>query len=117
MKEWYPPKVRKAVDALLNRPAECTPILRRAVEAHAARLSGGTRDLLEVPVDLLAYVDKVTQCAYKITDQDIQRLKKIGYSEDAIFEITLCASVGAGLARLERGLMTLKGGQRAPADS
>jgi hypothetical protein len=117
MKEWYPPKVRKAVEALLNRPAVCTPFLRRAVEAHAARLSGGTRDLLEVPADLLAYVEKVTQSAYKITDQDIERLRKNGYSEDAIFEITLCASMGAGLARLERGLTALKGGQHAPANS
>ena len=55
--------------------------------------------------------NKVTLNAYKITDQDVQRLKEAGYSEDAIFEITLCASVGAGLTRLERGLMVLRGGQ------
>lgn len=117
MKDRYPPKVRRAVDALLNHPAVCTPISRQAVEAHAARLSGGMRDAHEIPADLVAFIDKVTRYAYKITDQDIQRLKEAGYSEDAIFEITLCASVGASLARLERGLMALKGGQHAPTNS
>jgi hypothetical protein len=28
--------------------------------------------------------------------------------EDAIFEITLCAGVGASLARLEQGMIALK---------
>lgn len=114
MKDLYPPKVRKAVDTLLLTPAVCTSKLRQAVEAHAARLSGGTRSALEIPTDLVDYVDKVTQYAYKITDEDIQQLKAAGYSEDAIFEITLCASVGASLARLERGLIGLKEDQRAP---
>ncbi len=76
MKEWYPPKVRKAVDARLNHPAVCTPVLRQAVEAHAARLSGGTRDAHEVPADLVAYVDKVTRYAYKITPPNLARMNQ-----------------------------------------
>jgi hypothetical protein len=114
MKDIYPPKVRKAVDALLNNPAVCTSDIRQAVESHAARISGGEREALEIPADLVAYVDKVTLYAYKTTDQDIQQLIEAGYSEDAIFEITLCASLGASLARLERGLLALKGDQNAP---
>jgi hypothetical protein len=87
------------------------------VEAYAARLSGGTRVKHEIPIDLVAYVDKVALYAYKTTDQDIEQLKEAGYSEDEIFEITLCASVGASLARLERGLMALKGDLNAPQSS
>jgi hypothetical protein len=109
MKSLYPPKLQKAVDALLNNPAVSTPTLRRAVEAHAARLSGGVREAEEIPADLTAYVDKVTLHAYRVTDQDVENLKEAGYSEDAIFEITLCASLGASLARFERGLQALKG--------
>lgn len=114
MKGIHPPKVRKAVDALLHNPAVCSSELRYAVESHAARMSGGEREVLEIPADLVAYVDKVTLCAYKISDWDIQQLKEAGYSEDAIFEITLCASLGASLARLERGLLALKGDHNAP---
>jgi alkylhydroperoxidase family enzyme len=47
--------------------------------------------------------------AYKTTDADIEKLLQAGYSEDAIFEITLSAALGAGRARLERGLAALKG--------
>ena len=110
MKDSYPIKVQKAVDALLTNSGRCTPALRQAIEAYAARLSGGDREAPNIPDELVAYVNKVTLHAYKVTDQDVQRLKDAGYSEDAIFEITLCASVGASLARLERGLLAAKGG-------
>jgi hypothetical protein len=109
MRSLYPAKVQKAVDALLTKPAISTPSLRRAIEAYAARLSGGARDAQEIPAELADYVSKVTLHAYKVTDQDVQRLQAAGYSEDSIFEITLCASVGASLARLECGLQALKG--------
>ena len=44
-----------------------------------------------------------------MTDADMDALRKAGYSEDAIFDITASAAVGAGLGRLERGLAALKG--------
>jgi alkylhydroperoxidase family enzyme len=125
MKNLYPPKVQNAVEALLHSPAVCTPRLRQAIEAYAARLSGGKRVSQvaaqtagqEIPANLVAYVEKVARHAYKVTDQDIEQLKEAGYSEDAIFEITLCASMGASLARLERGLLALKGNSHAPPGS
>jgi hypothetical protein len=36
-------------------------------------------------------------------------LRRAGYSEDAIFEITVSAALGAGMIRLERGLAAMKG--------
>lgn len=110
MKNFYPPKVQKATDALLNSPAVTTPTLRQAVAAHSARLSLGAGEAKDIPSDLMTYVDKVTMHAYKVTDEEVQRLKEAGYSEDAIFEITLSASLGASLARFERGLQALKEG-------
>ena len=108
MKEVYPPKVRKAVEALLTKPGVCAPALRASVEAYAAGLSGAVRQKRELPENLVDYVRKVALCAHATTDEDIARLKEAGYSEDAIFEITLSAAIGAGLARMERGLMLLK---------
>ncbi len=110
MKELYPPKVRRAVDALLTKPGVCAPALRQSVEAYAAALWGGVREDADLPEDLVDYVRKVALHAYKTTDEDIIRLEKAGYSEDAIFEITFCAGMGAGLARMERGLALLKKG-------
>ncbi len=111
MKGLYPFKVQKAVDTLLTSPGACTPKLRQAVEAYAASLCGGREEVPEITADLTDYVRKVALYAYKTTDEDIQRLKEAGYSEDAVFEITLSASMGAGLTRLERGLTVLKGGR------
>jgi hypothetical protein len=107
----YPLKIQQAVNALLTKPAAFSTALRQMIEAHAAGLGGGVRPAGELPAELADYVNKVALYAYKVTDQDIQDLKDSGYSEDMIFEITLCASVGAGLGRLECGLNALKGSQ------
>jgi alkylhydroperoxidase family enzyme len=107
----YPSKIQTAVNALLTKSATSTPALRQAVEAYAAGLGGSVRPEQELPAELISYVQKVALYAYKVTDQDVQKLRERGYSEDMIFEITLCASLGASLARLECGLQALKGDQ------
>jgi len=113
----YPLNLQAAITSLLTRPAVCTPELRQAIEGYAAKLGGADREAQDIPADLVSYVKKVVLYAYKVTDEDVSRLTAAGYSEDAIFEITLCASVGASAARLERGMLALKGGQDASAGS
>jgi len=44
-----------------------------------------------------------------VTDADVAGLAPAGYSEDAVFELTVAAAVGAALNRLERGLAALRG--------
>ena len=61
-----------------------------------------------VPDDLAAYVEKVVKHAYKVTDSDVVRLKAVGYSEDAIFEITVAAALGAGVRRYEAGVRAMR---------
>ena len=109
MKPTYSPKISKAFESLVNNPADTTPELRKAIEAYAATLSGGTRKASPISDDLRPYINKVVRHAYKITDKDVQQLKEAGYSEDAIYELTLCAAMGASLARLECGLEALRG--------
>ena len=107
----YTPDTQRLIDAVLTTPGDTDPDLRRTVETRAAEL-GGRRShetASKVPPELSKYVDKVALHAYKVTDADIEALRKAGYSEDAIFEITVSAALGAGLARLERGLAALKG--------
>jgi len=110
MHERYTQHTRLLVDGILESPGETSAELRRAVEARAAQLSGRTSAPAEqVPPDLQRYIDKVALHAYKITDQDIKTLQAAGYSEDALFELTLSAALGAGMARLASGLRALKG--------
>ena len=101
------------IEAVLTTEGETDPSLRRAVEALAAQL-GGRFSLQSdtIPPELINYVKKVAQHAYKTTDEDIEALRQAGYSEDAIFEITLSAALGAGMARLERGLASLSENQQ-----
>lgn len=85
--------------------------LRQAVAARAAALGGGPPaegTAGEIPEALRAYVDSVALHAWRITDEDIAALGR-EWSEDEIFEVSVATAVGAGLARLERGLSILRG--------
>ena len=117
MNDRHAANMQRMVEAILTTPGDTQPALRRIIEAHAAmhggRITKETTDESEhseqLPPNIVKYVDKVAQHAYKTTDADIENLLQASYSEDAIFEITLSAALGAGIARLERGLAALKG--------
>ncbi len=113
MNDRHAESMQRMVDAILNTPGDTETALRRAIEARAAAYGGrpDQEQAGEVPANLTTYVDKVALHAYKMTDADIEKLLQAGYSEDAIFEITLSAALGAGMARLERGLAALKGAE------
>lgn len=108
--------------ALLRGEGVTSEALRAAVEARAAALGGrrgserlggeegGPVDSAdELPEALRAFVDAAARHAYRITDEDVAALRRAGYGEDAIFELTASAAVGAGCGRLERGLAALRG--------
>ena len=100
-------------DELFQRLRESDLESPGSVEGRMARASGRRGkekkqpDL--VPEVLRAYVDKLARHAYKITEEDLASLQRAGYSEDAIFELSIAAAVGVGAVRLERGLAALRG--------
>lgn len=89
---------QRLLDAVLSTPGDTPAALRRAALERGA-----------LPGPLAAYVDKVARHAYKVTDADVAGLRQAGHSEDAIFEITAAAAVGAALERLNRGMAALHG--------
>jgi alkylhydroperoxidase family enzyme len=97
--------------AILETPGDTEPTLRKAVESFAAALGGReSGSAVELPDELVPCLDKVAKHAYKVTDEDVTRLRRAGYSEDAIFELTLAAALGATRARLELGLQAMGAG-------
>jgi alkylhydroperoxidase family enzyme len=100
---------QRLVEAVLTSGGDTDASVRQAVEALSAQIGGRATNQTEtIPQELVSYVKKIALHAYKTTDEDIDALRKAGYSEDAIFEITLSAALGAGMARLERGLTALR---------
>jgi alkylhydroperoxidase family enzyme len=53
------------------------------------------------------YLDLVSRHAYRVTDEDVEGLRGAGLDDDAIFELTVAAAVGAGAKRLNVGLSLL----------
>ena len=51
---------------------------------------------------MAAYLEKVRDRAYAVTDRDIEALKAAGFSEDEIFEQTVAVAITEGLRRLDR---------------
>jgi alkylhydroperoxidase family enzyme len=48
-----------------------------------------------------AYLTKVRERAYTITDEDVEALRRQGFDEDSIFEATVSTAVAEGLRRLD----------------
>ncbi len=98
--------------AVFNSKGVTEQRLRTAVKSAVfPAVSQPHGDDTTIPPALRPYLDKVGRHAYKVTDRDIEALKAQGYSEEAIFELTVSAAVGAGLGRLKRGLNALNGGE------
>jgi alkylhydroperoxidase family enzyme len=76
-------------------------------DAAIARLEEAAQPERPAPPEFALYLDKVRRHAYRITDEDIEALTRAGYSDDAIFELTVAAAVAAGLERLRAGLRVL----------
>jgi hypothetical protein len=99
--------------AALTRAGDTPQELRTKIVSWATQLDIAPDAPSDLPDAVKSYVKKVVLYAYKTTDTDVQRLKDAGYSEDAIFEITVAAALGAGLKRLDVGLAVLKGSPHA----
>jgi alkylhydroperoxidase family enzyme len=99
MNDPYTERIKHLSQAVLSGPGQLDATLRQAAA------SSGT-----VPAELESYVQKVTRSAYRVTDEDVAALLQAGYSEDQIFELTVCIALGAGLARLKAGQAALAAG-------
>src|SRR5205814_180877 len=92
----YVGKLKRLEKAVLFGPGVLDPAVRKL-----ASVAG------ELPGVPGSYVKKVWQRAHEITSEDVAALRQIGYSEDQIFELTVSAALGAGLARLQSALSAL----------
>jgi alkylhydroperoxidase family enzyme len=70
-------------------------------DAPIEQLRAVTHEVPRAPEVMDAYLEKVRRHAYKVTDADVEGLKAAGLSEDQIFEQTVAAAIGEGLARLD----------------
>jgi alkylhydroperoxidase family enzyme len=86
----------RAFRTVFDGPGQSDPTLRNAV---------GEGD--GVPADLQSLVDKIHRHAYKVTDDDLARLRA-RYSDDQMFEIVVSAALGASRKRLLAGLAALE---------
>jgi hypothetical protein len=54
------------------------------------------------------YVEKIRSQSYRIGDEDVMRMLESGLSQDAVFELTVAAALGAAAERLEAGMRAMQ---------
>ena len=86
----------RVFDSVLRGRGESDPQIRAAAADGAG-----------VPAELQSLIDKIHGHAYKVTDADITRLQ-MKYTDDQLFEIVVCAALGASRQRLSAGLRALE---------
>jgi alkylhydroperoxidase family enzyme len=75
---------RELVSRVLDSEASAPPGRRRAAFDNAG-LDGAVQTLVE----------KVAARSYAVTDDDVAAARAAGLSEDQVFEVVVCAAVGA----------------------
>ena len=81
------------IDDLMRELLEGPGVTTRS--ERAAALDGPGPELMQ------AYLTKVREQSYRVSDEDFDALRAAGVSENAIFELTVAAAVGAASRRLE----------------
>lgn len=105
--------VRAVFDAVLSGGAESTPEIRSQVaglaEAVAVAPQGDVQRLAAGVAPALppAVVELTGNVVRRPIQADLRAHVQAGASEDEVFEWVVSAAVGAGRARLERGLAAL----------
>ena len=79
----------------------CGEVVRDPLAEITAAVAG----VGEPPQAMAAYLAKVHERAYAITDADVAALA--GLADDVVFEQTVAAAVAEGVRRLEAGLAVL----------
>lgn len=91
-----------------GRHAEGIEALRKAVFEPAAVTSREVRRAAalggELADPLGAYLRKVRDSSYRVSDHDVDELRSAGHREEEIFELTVAAALGAALDRYDRAI-------------
>lgn len=104
METRFSKKLRALEERLLNGPGVVEKARRRATAEGR-------------PVgDRLAddYLDTIRTGAYTITEQTIADLRASGWTEDQIFELSICAAYGSAKRRLDAGLRAVEAARTTP---
>jgi hypothetical protein len=89
---------RELVTRVLDSEAQAPPELRRAAFDNAG---------LDEPISTL--IEKVANHAHQVIDDDVAAVRAAGLSEDAIFEIVVCAAIGAADRQYSSAVAALAG--------
>ena len=112
MSHRYVAEVSRLLSSVLDSPAAAPSATRSAVLQAAKRAVAEPGTPLRdgsLPPSLLQYVETVARHAYRVTDEDVQKLKNAGHTEEEIFDVTVNAAIGSALYRLECGMAALHG--------
>ncbi len=81
---------------ILTGPGKASPELRAKAFADA-----------ELPEPLATLVDRVAHRSFQVTDADFTAALATGFTEDELFELVICAAVGASSRIYQAGLAAL----------
>jgi len=76
------------------------------------RLRDAVRPAPREEPKLALYLEKVSDRAWEITDDDVRGVLAAGHSEDDVFEATITAALDAAIVRYEAALRALDEAER-----
>ena len=86
----FPLAVEELTQTVTGKAGVLKQVVRQAIVAQTTEAAPAPQNEdSSIPANLQAYLNKVAYYSYKVTDNDIKRLKQAGYTEDELFEACL----------------------------
>lgn len=87
-----------------------TTVVERVLHGNGETTGDDRRaafDNKNVPEAARALIDKVTENAWKVTDEDVAAARAAGLSDDQVFELAVAAALGQSTRQLDAALAAL----------
>lgn len=95
----------------VDHKAEAIAALRASILDTQGATDRATREAVfageTTDAPYAGYVAKVSESSYKVTPSDFTTMADAGLADDAVFELTLAAAVGAASRRLDAALRAM----------
>ncbi len=97
-----PTEVATVRESMLSADGVTESALRRNVDARVREHWGlAAATPAEVPEELERYLEKLALYAYRISDEEFAAVRAAGYSDEAIYEITVTGALAAATVGVE----------------
>lgn len=99
---------RRVCDAAISVSGATDSSLRRAVSRQARSAVSRQDAKASLPSSLHGWINRMAVASHSIIDDDVEYLRRAGWSEEEIYELSVVTALSVSSVEIERGMAALE---------